>query len=384
MTSATTLDRPSPSFVSDQQLVDALRLIRSENVGPVTYHHLVSHYGTASRALEALPDLSRRGGRRKSVVLCSKADAEREIERASAFGVHWLLHGTPDYPSMLATIPDAPPVLLAFGNPTVWENKTTLGVVGARNASANGCAMARKLAYTLGQHGYVIASGLARGIDTAAHMGSLETGTVAVIAGGVDVIYPPENERLYQQIAEAGAIISEAPFGTAPIARHFPARNRIIAGMSTGVAVIEASLKSGSLITAHDALDYGRDIFAVPGSPLDPRCKGSNDLIRHGAVLTESAQDILDSLHGVQKSLLRESTPIRFTPAPATQLNEAELAGLRQELLVLLSPEPVTLDELLVQCQISPSSFYMILLELELAGRLTRHPGGRVSIKVDL
>lgn len=384
MTSALPLLDSLPAQAADNRLIDALRLIRSENVGPITYHQLVSYYGSAAKALDALPELSRRGGRKKAITICPKANAEKEIEAIQSVGAQFLIYGTADYPELLTTIPDAPPVLTALGNPAIWRNKTVLGVVGARNASANGCAMARKLAQQLGQHDYIIASGLARGVDTAAHLGSLETGTVAVIAGGIDVIYPPENESLYRKIIECGAILAEAPFGTAPIARHFPARNRIIAGMSVGVAVIEASLKSGSLITAHDALDYGREVFAVPGSPLDPRCKGSNDLIRHGATLTESAQDILDNLHGVQKSLMREPKSPHFAPAPPGAISEQEMEIYRRELVSLLGPDPVLLDELLVQCHISPSLFYTLLLELELAGRLARHPGGRVSLEMEV
>ncbi len=399
------LTAPQPYPVTDDAaLLPALRLIRSENVGPVTYHHLVSHYGSPQRALEALPELSRRGGRRKPVTICETANAEREIEATLRLGARFVLHpqsasasaspacagagsgpeedNNGGYPPLLATIPDAPPVLVVLGQRVRWHEQSVIGMVGARNASANGCAMAKRLAHDLGQAGYLIASGLARGIDTAAQLGSLETGTIAVIAGGIDVIYPPENDTLYRDIAERGAIVAEAPLGTAPIARHFPARNRIIAGLSVGVAVIEASLKSGSLITAHDALDYGRDVFAAPGSPLDPRCKGSNDLLRHGAVLTESAQDILNSLNHYQPDMLREQPAAEYTGPPAT-LNEAELVRARREVLAKLGPEPVLLDELLAQCNISPSYLYMILLELEVAGRLMRHHGARVSLRMD-
>ncbi len=368
--------------LKNENPLDALRLIRSENVGPVTFFQLVSYYGNARNALNAIPELAKRGGSKRPIKASSLADAEKELEAIEKYGARLVLYGQPDYPQALTAIHDAPPVITVFGHSTVWQNRATIGMVGARNASANGCAFARKIATELGQQNYCVASGLARGIDTAAHLGSLATGTVAVIAGGINNIYPPENDKLYKQIAESGAIIAEAPFGTSPMARHFPARNRIIAGMSSGVVVVEASQKSGSLITAHYALDYHRDVFAAPGSPLDPRCKGSNDLIRNGATLTESIHDILQNLQPVEIPPLRENASGGFKEAPATT-NEQALETIRALLLEKLGAEPVLLDELLIQCDTTPSLLYRILLELELAGRLQRHSGGRVSLLLD-
>lgn len=369
--------------LNDASPVDALALIRSENVGPVTFFQLVSYYGSVRGALNALPELAKRGGGKRPIKACSLSDAEKELKALEKFGAKLVLYGQPDYPHALTAIHDAPPVIAVLGNPSVWQDRTAIGMVGARNASANGCAFARRTAGELGQQNHCVVSGLARGIDTAAHLGSLASGTVAVIAGGIDNIYPPENDNLYKQIAQSGAIIAEAPFGTSPIARHFPARNRIIAGMTAGVVVIEASEKSGSLITAQYALDYHREVFAVPGSPMDPRCKGSNDLIRNGAVLTESIQDITRNLQPVNVPTLREPSGHGFAEAPPALHSEQELDSLRDTLIGKLGAEPVLLDELLIQCDTTPSLLYRILLELELAGRLTRYSGGRVSLLVD-
>ena len=368
---------------TDSILLDTLRLIRTEQVGPATFHNLVSFYGSPERALEALPELSRKGGRRKELVACPVDVAEREIEATRLAGAQLLTKDSPYYPALMQHITDAPPVLIARGRVELLGNSMTLGMVGARNASANACAFARKLATDLSQESIIVASGLARGIDTAAHHGSLSGGTVAVMAGGIDQIYPPENASLYERIAAEGCLLTEAPFGTAPIARHFPARNRIIAGMSRGVVVIEASLKSGSLITATDALDYGREVFAVPGSPMDPRCHGSNDLIRNGAVLTESLADIMRVMRPPVASLLAEPKAPSYVPFAPTAPSEQEQAQMRANLLEKLGAEPVLLDEIKLQCQMNAGAIYMGLLELELAGRLIRHAGGRVSLKME-
>jgi DNA processing protein len=254
-----------------------------------------------------------------------------------------------------------------------------VAIVGARNASANGRLIAATLAREIGAAGYSIASGLARGIDSAAHDAALETGTIAVVAGGIDVIYPPENEGLYRSIAERGAVIAEMAVGTVPQARHFPRRNRLISGLSLGVIVVEAALRSGSLITARFALEQGREVFAVPGSPLDPRSAGANGLIREGAMLVESAADVLAAL-SAQKPPLSARDELKFTAAPAADPGEREVAAARPALLELLSPEPVAVDELLRACPFSPAAVQTALLELELAGRLARHPGNRVSL----
>lgn len=362
--------------------VDVLQLIRSENVGPITFFNLLSYYGTPQKALEAMPELAKRGGKKRPLKPCDRASAEAEIEQLNRFGATLLLFGDGNYPRLLTHCYDAPPMLACLGNAAMLNARDAIGVVGARNASANGCNFVKQMAAQLGAKGFHVASGLARGIDTAAHLGSLETGTIAVIAGGIDHIYPPENESLYKHIAERGAILAEAPFGTAPQARHFPARNRIIAGMSRGLLVAEASLKSGSLISAHNALDYGREVFAMPGSPLDPRSKGANDLIRNGAVLTESVDDILQNLK--QEPTFSEPDQADFRAAPPAAADEKQLDAARQRVQAKLSPEPVLLDELLVQCEITPHILHQLLLELELAGRLIRHAGGRVSMLYDV
>jgi len=369
---------------SDTERLNILRLIRCENVGPITFHSLISYYGSAAKALEAIPDLARKGGSKRVIRLCDPQDAEKELEAIARYDARLICHGEPDYPALLTTIPDAPATLCVLGSTKAYAKPTVIGMVGARNASANGCAFAKKIATELAARQIAVVSGLARGIDTAAHRGSLEGGTVAVIAGGIDNIYPPDNETLYREIAKQGAIISEAPFGTTPKARHFPSRNRIIAGMSHGIVVAEASEKSGSLITANFALDYGREVFAVPGSPMDPRCKGSNDLIRNGAILTESVDDIVSNLLAHTPSVFSESTKASFSNAPAAIPNESTLQTLRQNVLEKLGPEPVLLDELLSQCHVTPSVLHMILLELELAGRLNRHVGSKVSLRMEL
>lgn len=284
----------------------------------------------------------------------------------------------PDYPVALAAISDPPPVISVLGHGHVM-NRDTVAIVGARNASAVGGRFARELAAELGAEGYTIASGLARGIDTQAHVGALPTGTVAVVAGGVDVIYPPDNAELYRQIAEAGAVISEQPLGMEPRGRHFPRRNRIISGLAFGLVVVEASLRSGSLITARLAGEQGREVFAVPGSPLDPRHRGTNNLIRQGAVLTESARDVVEALRGMTRPKLDEP-PIR-APAdmPGGGGGEISLEN-RQIVIDLLGPSPVAVDEIIRQCQLTPTEVLTVLLELELAGHLARHSGGAVSI----
>ncbi len=366
----------------DFPVLDVLQLIRSDNVGPVTFFNFVSYYGSPAKALAALPELAKRGGRKKPLVAYNRAKAEAELEAIKAYGATPVAFGSAHYPKLLQQCHDAPPLLIALGNTELLAKENIIGVVGARNASANGCAFVKKTATELGAQGYAITSGLARGVDTAAHIGALATGTIAVIAGGIDHIYPAENEKLYRQIAEQGVIVAEAPFGTSPQARHFPARNRIIAGMSQGLLVAEASLKSGSLITANYALDYGRDVFAMPGSPLDPRSAGANSLIKNGAQLTESAADITQNLR--TGDLFAEAHSEGFTPPPAAVIDEQTLNKARNSLLEKLSPEPVLLDELLAQCEMTPHILLGLLLELELAERLIRHSGNRVSLRYEV
>lgn len=371
---------PNPSLRGSNP-VDVLRLIRSENVGPVTFFHLVKFCGSVAKAIEMAPDISRRGGKNKAIRIASKAEAEREYEALTAFGAQMVMYGEETYPRLLQVVNDAPPILTVKGHAHLWNHDKLIGIVGARNASANGCAFARKLANDLGETKFTIVSGLARGIDAAAHRGSLANGTVAVIGGGIDNVYPPENEMLYREIAESGAIISELPFGAKPHARSFPARNRIIAGMSRAVVVIEASLKSGSLITAHFAGDYGRDVFAVPGSPMDPRCHGTNQLIRDGAIMLESVHDILNNISSIAALPLADTKTSLFAE-PTHQFDSSLLDEARTAITAALSPSPTLLDDVLAASGVSPHILMAILLELELAGKLQRHPGAKVSLIV--
>lgn len=295
--------------VDERERRDRLRLIRSESVGPVTWRRLVDRFGSAGRAIAALPDLARRGGRTAPLMIPSADDVDRELAELARLGARLLVLGDADYPPALAAIEDAPPTLAVRGNVELLARRS-LAIVGSRNASISGRRLAETLAADLGRAGLVVVSGMARGIDAAAHRGALPTGTVAVVAGGIDVVYPPENASLYEAIAMAGAVVAESPPGVQPLARHFPRRNRIIAGLSAGVLVVEAALHSGSLITARLALEQNRDVFAVPGSPLDPRSRGGNDLIRQGGVLTESADDVLSTL-GVVFAIARRPRPDR-------------------------------------------------------------------------
>lgn len=316
----------------------------------------------------------------------TRGEAEAELtalRRADAQLVCW---GEPFYPSALAAIEDAPPILTVLGRAELLE-RPMVAVVGARNASANGRRFSRDLSASLGRGGVVVVSGLARGIDAAAHLGALEAGSVAVVAGGVDVVYPEENRGLHEALARQGAIVAELPLGTEPQARHFPRRNRIISGMALGVVVVEAAARSGSLITARLALEQGRDVFAVPGSPLDPRCRGSNDLLRHGATLTESAEDVLSQL-GTLPPGKAPPRPIPSVPIPTApnwpSAGESEPIAddpALELILERLGPTPVAVDELLRQCHLSAAAMATLLLELELAGRVERHPGNLVSLR---
>lgn len=365
--------------LSARERLDRLRLARSENVGPVTFLRLIERFGSAAAALEALPGLARQGGRRRPVRLCPETDAMREAEAVERLGAHLLVLGDAGYPSALAAISDPPSILSVLGD-TGLLSRPSVAMVGARNASAAGRRFARTLAEAVGQAGLVVVSGLARGIDAAAHEGALATGTMAVVAGGIDVVYPEENRALHGQIAARGAIVSEMPPGTEPIAALFPRRNRTIAGLALGTVVVEAALRSGSLITARQALDQGREVFAVPGSPQDPRARGANDLIRQGATLAEEAADILAVLGpAAGKSGTPQINDLKqndIFPLPSASDMDEE----RNKILILLSRTPVAVDEIVRQCQLSPATVSLVLLELELAGRLERHPGNQVSI----
>jgi DNA processing protein len=366
-----------PRRLSETERLDWLRLIRSENVGPITFSQLLSRFGTAAAALKVLPDLARRGGRDKPIKICSTAQAEQEMSAIAAAGAKLVAKGEAEYPAALATIDDAPPVLTLKGHPHLTQS-ALFAIVGARNASALGIRFARQIAQELGKRDLVIVSGLARGIDRAAHEGALERGTIAVQAGGIDAIYPPENTDLYQKIADTGLLVAELAFGATPKPQHFPRRNRIVSGMSLGVLVVEAANRSGSLITARMALEQNREVFAVPGSPLDPRAFGPNDLIRQGATLVRNADDIIEGL----SSAMRRPLAAPLLPgviAPPTPPSEAELAMLRARVLEKLGPSPVAVDEIVRQIDGPAQAVLVVLLELELAGKLTRHPGHRVS-----
>jgi DNA processing protein len=368
----------TPRSLSPAETLDWLRLARTENVGPITFHQLLARFGSAKAALHALPELARRGGRQRPLKAAPEAAIQREIESIGAAGGRLIAACEPDYPPLLAAIDDAPPVITAIGHPHIVARRT-VAIVGARNASANGRRFAQDLAAALGAHGFTIVSGLARGIDGAAHEGSLATGTVAVVAGGADVVYPREHAGLHARIAATGLIVAESPLGTQPQASHFPRRNRIISGLASGTVIVEAALRSGSLITARLAAEQGRDVFAVPGSPLDPRCRGTNDLIRQGAILTESAEDVIDCLARMPRHLT-EPGGEAFGPSNAAENRDQDIDNARKYIIELLGPTAVAVDELIRRCQFSPAVVASVLLELDLAGRLDRHPGRQVSL----
>ncbi len=359
--------------------LDWLRLIRSDNVGPITFYKLLERFGTAGAALAALPELARRGGGTKRLRVGAKTDAEREIELLDKIGARLIARGETGYPPLLAHIEDAPPLISVLGHGHLLT-KRAIAVVGARNASANGLNFAKRIARDLGQGGLLVVSGMARGIDAAAHSGSLGTGTLAVQGGGIDVVYPKENAGLYDRIKDQGVIISEIAAGTQPLARHFPRRNRLISGTSRGVVVVEASPRSGSLITARMALEQNREVFAVPGSAVDPRARGTNHLIRQGAILTESADDVLQALNDAARTPLKDIEEIDFKGVSPEPPGPGELGPARREVENNLSPAPTLVDEIIRNCQCSPPVVSWVLLELELAGRLERHPGNQVSL----
>ncbi len=367
------------SSLEGQSLLSVLRLIRTLNVGPVTFFQLMKRFGTAEAALDALPDLSLRGGRRNPLQACAKNKAEKEIAFTEKFGARMVMYGEADYPKLLTTISDPPPVISILGDPHSWQNKDALAVVGARNASANGCTLAKRLSQQAGAHDLLIVSGLARGIDTFAHQGAIEHGTVAVIASGIDTIYPPENKALYKEIAEKGAIISEQPFGQAPFSGSFPGRNRIIAGMSLGTLIVEASPKSGSLITARFAAEQGREVFAVPGSPLDPRSKGANKLIKEGAHIVEGIEDILEQLLPLRRPQVEEVKSGDYMVAETAQ-DAYATEGARNTILEKLSTSPTPVDQLIEYCALPASAVLSVVLELELAGKIQRLPGNQVML----
>ena len=347
--------------------------MRTPGIGPVTYRQLIMRFGTPAAALAAVPDLARRGGG-KTPALRTVADAEREISRVDKLGAKWLVLGQGLYPRLLAELEDAPPLLIAKGNLNLLDRQA-IAIVGARNASAAACRFARGLAHDLGRQELVVVSGLARGIDSAAHDGALSSGTIGVIAGGIDIFYPPENQERQKALCECGLVLAEMPPGTEPRARHFPYRNRIIAGMSSGTIVVEAAPRSGSLITARLAAEAGREVMAVPGSPLDPRAQGCNQLIRDGATLVQNAADVVEAIRPFASQV--RSPPSSFEAAPE-HLNGDDAIGLVEE---LLGPSPVPIDEIIRLSGAPSGAVQLALLELDLAGRLERHAGGKVSLR---
>jgi DNA processing protein len=389
----------------EQATIDRLRLARAEGVGPVTYRRLLARFATTAAALRALPRLAQAGGKASPPNVPTEADAVGELERTAALGARLILLGDADYPPLLALLDDAPPVLAVLGDPTLLAVRA-VALVGGRNASVNGSRIAEDLAAELARAGLVIVSGMARGIDAAAHAGALSVEhplgrTIAVVAGGLDVPYPPEHAELQRRIAAAGAVVTEAPPGTVPQSRHFPRRNRIIAGLSLGVVVVEAALRSGSLITARLATEAGREVFAVPGSPLDPRSRGANDLIRQGAALVETAADVLANLPdrpaatpaplfappplSAQPGTPDAAPGFAEPPRPGPDFPDSALdrAAVHAQVLDLLGPSPTQVDAVLRRCQFSAPAVMAALLELELAGRVETLPGGRVAVLSD-
>jgi len=364
--------------LTDEQRLHWLRLIRSEQVGPSTFRDLINHFGTAEQAIDALPDLAKRGGAAKRIRIANLKDIEAELEQAATLGIKLIAMGEPDYPSWLRAIDDAPPVILVKGRLSALE-KPMIAIVGARNCSIIGRKMAVKLARDLGQAGYCIASGLARGIDGVAHEAALETGTVAVLAGGLDRIYPPEHESLSEQITATGCLLSEKPLGWTARAQDFPRRNRIVSGLSLGTIIVEAAKRSGSLITANLALKQNREVFAVPGSPLDPRAAGPNQLIKQGATLITEAKDVLDALRPLHGTAHPAPTATGLRESPTEEVQDLSETD-RSLIIDALGMAPVETDELIRVTGISSGAVYLVLLELDLAGRLARHPGNKVSL----
>lgn len=366
------------SRLTDAQRLSWLRLIRTPNVGPATFRDLIRRFGSADAAIQMLPELAVNGGARAAVRIPSVSEAEAELELAHRARAAFVAIGEPEYPPMLRRMDQPPPLVAVKGDPKVFA-LPAVGIVGARTASLAGIKMGRMLAADLGGMGYAIVSGLARGIDTAAHTGALDSGTVAVLAGGLDRPYPPENVDLSERIAgSSGALVSEMPFGWEPRAQDFPRRNRLIAGLSLGLVVVEAALRSGSLITARLAGEMGRQVFAVPGSPLDPRAAGANGLLKDGATLVAEAADVDAALRPMRGGA--PSPPSFQEPDIATGPITLPDDSDRGRLIEALGPTPVPIDELIRHTGLHPAQVFSVLLELDLAGRLERHSGGAVSL----
>ena len=368
--------------LTEKQRIAWLRLIRSDNVGPSTFRDLINHYGSAEAALAILPELSQRGGSTRVIRIADERDALRELEAVHRFGARFVGIGEPDYPPALREIDGAPPLLTVKGNvPTA--TRPAIGIVGSRNASISGAKFTAMIARACGEAGYAVVSGLARGIDTAAHRASLETGTIAAIAGGLDQPYPPENIGLLSDIWNGnGLAVSEMPFGWEPRARDFPRRNRLISGISLGVVIVEAATRSGSLITARLAGEFGRLVFAVPGSPLDPRCEGTNGLLKDGAMIVTTPNDIVEALRPLAEPDLFRPRPTEAPVERSKPLSVPPDDAERDHIVDALGPTPVEIDDIVRHTGLPISSIHSILLELDMAGRLHRHPGGLVSLSM--
>ncbi len=355
-----------------------LRLIRSENVGPATFRALINRYGGAEAALEALPDLAARGGRK--IRVASLAAVEEEMAKAERLGARFVCLGEPDYPVLLRRTEQAPPVLAVMGGVDVLT-RPAVAIVGARNASLSGIKLTRGFAVELGRAGYSIVSGLARGIDAAAHEASLATGTVGVFAGGLDRPYPSENRPLMRQIVDAdGCLISEMPFGWEPRARDFPRRNRLVAGMALGLLVVEAATRSGSLISARLSAEMGRLVFAVPGSPLDPRAVGTNGLLKEGAILATDADDVIAALRPLDARMTPNDDDAALEEPAGNGPADEPAEGERERIVETLGTTPIDIDDIIAHTRSTPGAVQLVLLELDLAGRLERHANGRVSL----
>ena len=365
---------PPLTQTSEDPTFCSLRLLRSRRVGPATYHRLMREHGSAAAALKALPEIAAAAGV-TDYKICPEGVIHSELNAGRANNARLLVAGASDYPSSLTDLSDAPPLLWAIGDVSLLQ-KPMIALVGARNASSLGTRMAKKLAADLGDAGFVVVSGLARGVDTAAHIAALPTGTIAVQAGGVEVIYPVENSTLAQDIAKSGLRLSEMPMGVQPQARHFPARNRIISGLSRATVVVEAAAKSGSLITARNALDQSRDVLAIPGHPFDARTAGCNMLIRDGATLVRNADDVIEAIGQIAPSIAVQSEP--EPPKPARTLRE--LAGIHDRILARLGPSPVAEDQLIRDIGAGSTAIAPAIVSLELDGRIKRQRGGLLSL----
>jgi DNA processing protein len=367
-------------MISEEDRIQCIRLIRSENVGPRSFQTLVEIYGSAEKALEVLPKMARKGGKKGPLKIVSYEEAAEELESTIKKGARIITIFDEEYPKILTHIKDFPPCLTLLGRGEMLD-KHAVAIVGARNASANGCRFAEDVAREIGHSGLAVVSGLARGIDTVAHKATLATGTIAVVAGGIDKIYPPENKDLFFRIAEKGLIIAEMPVGAVPKAQYFPRRNRIIAGLSLGTVVVEASLNSGSLITARFALEQNREVFAVPGSPLDPRCAGTNSLIQKGAHVVTKPADVLFEINLFKKASTKMlESEVKYKPMDINVMSDDDLEKARPLIYEKLSTSPTLVDDIIGQTGIPAHIVLNVLLELELAGRLERYYGNKVSI----